>query len=242
MDTDNDGEISQSEAEAVLDLKVDSSGISDLTGIEAFINLFALSCEGNQLNSLSFDGVTNIALQDLYCEKNLLSELDVSNCPYLVILYCGTNYLSKLDLSNNSDFFTLAVAGKVLGISNMPSLYEVCLARSPEDNDIFMWHTDTTGSPNVYFTANCSSATSLALSEQNLMVIYPNPATHQLTLELPNTQPATLELYSASGKCVYSKEIVNTTEEIDVSGLSRGLYFLQIRQEHATHTEKIILQ
>ena len=124
----------------------------------------------------------------------------------------------------------------------MPSLAEVCVRFLPFPAAESLDRMDTTGSPNVYFTTDCSSATSIATDEENLVAIYPNPATNELTLELSNTRPTTLELYSASGKCVYRKEIQEVTAEIDVSGLSRGLYFLRIRQEHATHTEKIILQ
>ncbi len=72
--------------------------------------------------------------------------------------------------------------------------------------------------------------------------IFPNPATHLLTIELSDNHPATLELYSASGKCVYRNEIQEGMEEIDVSGLSRGLYFLRVQQELTIYTEKVVVR
>ena len=193
----------------------------------------------------------NLELIGLSCEDNQLNDLDVSTCQKLRKLYCGRNHLSQLDISDISNFFSEHTnpllcgmrTDAFLSISNMPTLHEVCVSELPVPVSSFDESlVDTSGSPNVYFTTDCSSATSLAFGDQNLVAIYPNPATRQLTLELLNTQPATLELYSAGGKCVYRNEIKEGTAEIDVSGLSRGLYFLRIRQEHATHTEKIILQ
>jgi len=44
VDTNNDGEISNAEAEAIKYLNVSDSDISNITGIEAFINLNTLDC------------------------------------------------------------------------------------------------------------------------------------------------------------------------------------------------------
>ena len=71
IDTDEDGKISQSEVEIVTTLNVSDKSISDLTGIENFVDLEYLECQNNQLTNL--DVSNNTTLKFLYCEYNQLS-------------------------------------------------------------------------------------------------------------------------------------------------------------------------
>jgi hypothetical protein len=97
VDTNEDGEISYAEAEAIHNLNVGEKFISDMTGIEAFVNLDTLFCNGNQLSSL--DVTNNSALTNLYCYENQLTSLDVSNITALTELHCGGNQLTSLNVS-----------------------------------------------------------------------------------------------------------------------------------------------
>ena len=60
--------------------------ISDLTGIEAFVNLTLLRCPFNQLTSLDLS--QNTKLTELHCWNNQLTSLNVSQNTSLVSLYC----------------------------------------------------------------------------------------------------------------------------------------------------------
>ena len=53
-DTNNDGEIQVSEAQAVYQLTLNYQGISSLEGIQSFSNLEWLSCNNNNLSTLFF--------------------------------------------------------------------------------------------------------------------------------------------------------------------------------------------
>ena len=146
MDINGDNIISIAEAEAVTNLDVSSADISNMMGIEAFVNLDALRCFENDLTSL--DVSNNTGLKELYCGDNQLTSLDVSNNTALTNLDCNGNQLTSLDVSNNTDL-------SLLGISNMPTLYEVCvwiLPFPPEG----LRHLHMDGSPNVTFTTDCS--------------------------------------------------------------------------------------
>ncbi len=100
VDANSDGAISYSEAELVSSLDVSSREISDMTGIEAFINLESLYCQSNQLTSLDVTKTTFLA--ELWCAKNLLTSLDVSNNIALYDLWCSSNLLTSLEVSNNT--------------------------------------------------------------------------------------------------------------------------------------------
>jgi Leucine-rich repeat (LRR) protein len=81
-------------------LDVNGRHISDLKGIEAFINLDTLLCASNQIKSL--DVSENTALKTLNCIWNQISNLDVSNIASLTYLCCHFNQLTFLNISDNS--------------------------------------------------------------------------------------------------------------------------------------------
>ncbi|MFN0081143.1 MAG: T9SS type A sorting domain-containing protein [Ferruginibacter sp.] len=101
VDTNNDGQIQISEAQAKTSLDVSNSIINDMTGIEAFVNLTELKCHNNQLTSLNVSN--NIALLDLHCYNNQLTSLNVSNNIALTTLDCHNNQLTSLNVLNNPD-------------------------------------------------------------------------------------------------------------------------------------------
>jgi len=82
-----------------------ATGIFDLTGIEAFTALDNLHCNNNQLTSL--DVSNNTALTYLDCSYNLLTSLDVSNNTALTHLYCSYNLLTSLDVNGATSLTTL---------------------------------------------------------------------------------------------------------------------------------------
>jgi hypothetical protein len=98
IDANNDGEIQQSEAAAVTLLDVSNSNIADLTGIEEFVNLRKLKCNGNQLTNLNID-LSNILVW-LDCQDNNITSLNITDKIYLQLLFCNNNQLSNLTLSN----------------------------------------------------------------------------------------------------------------------------------------------
>ena len=105
VDTDGDGLISMYEAESITSLWVHRREISDLTGIEAFINLDTFSCEQNSIKHLDLSNLH--ALIYIRCFENELISLDVSNGTDLKNLVCTFNELTQLDLSGNPNLVRL---------------------------------------------------------------------------------------------------------------------------------------
>lgn len=154
VDTGGDSLISFSEAEDVTNLRL-INGITDMTGIEAFVNLDSLYCNGQRLlgtpgNSVSrLDVSSNLSLKylecgynpmdtliignndnllELSCFANQLTELDVSGCLNLRILSCGGNPLLKLNLSTNTSL-------EILVLEEIFSAPEICVWSLPFPTD-----------------------------------------------------------------------------------------------------------
>ena len=74
VDTNGDGQISNKEAWEITFLDLVYHGISDLTGIELFVNLDTLICSYNKLTTLDVSNNTALILLD--CQYN-----DLTICP-----------------------------------------------------------------------------------------------------------------------------------------------------------------
>ena len=82
VDANGDRRISPEEAEAVTFLDISSRGISDMRGIEIFVNLEYLDCSENELSRL--DVSQNASLETLYCPDNQLKKLIVAGAESLL--------------------------------------------------------------------------------------------------------------------------------------------------------------
>ncbi len=88
----------------------------------------------------------------------------------------------------------------------------------------------------------------LGLTQQQLtnaeVKVYPNPAQNNVTIQakLQSAENVTLSLYNVTGVKVWSKELgsqQNIREQIDLSGLSNGLYQLQIATPSGVSSQKV---
>lgn len=112
VDINEDSLISDEEAVTITSLDVSGCGINDLTGIEAFVNLKALLCYSNNLDSLDLSN--NAALEGLVCHNNQLKMLDISSNIALTELVCWNNQLTSLDVSIHTDLVQLECGGNQL--------------------------------------------------------------------------------------------------------------------------------
>ncbi len=134
IDTNNDGEIQVSEAEAYTgaikfittkDTPEDKK-VVDLTGIEAFVNLRALSCSANSYWDEEkakevyvgiiekLDVSKNTKLEELNCAGNNLISLDISKNMALKKLYCYHNNIETIDVAKHSELVDLSVGQETL--------------------------------------------------------------------------------------------------------------------------------
>lgn len=161
VDKDGDGLISSEEAESSNSLRIPPSGISDLRGLEAFINLDSFSITLNPLQGIDLAANTsltylecsscglsslelsrNLQLEELICNRNQLSELDISFNQSLVKLTCKNNFLTSLDLSANTGLTKMVSCGNMLtrlDISMLQNLTILGVDNMPMLTEICVW-------------------------------------------------------------------------------------------------------
>jgi len=128
IDSDGDGLISETEAEATTSIHLGPGGIKDLTGIASFINLDTLEVLVNPITSPDLS--ENTSLKSLTLAGCGLSVLDISKNGELRHLDCSgntglDNFLISLDLSGNPLLETLICQGnelEALDVSHNPML------------------------------------------------------------------------------------------------------------------------
>lgn len=103
INTNSDSEISVAEAQVFSgELLINGLSISDLTGIEAFVNITRLDCYSNNLTAL--DVSNNLALTRLHCSDNQIETLDISANTLITDIQCHNNgVLYELNIANGNN-------------------------------------------------------------------------------------------------------------------------------------------
>ena len=112
FDSNDDGDISSEEAEAVTYMDCSNLEIESMAGLEYFVNLDTLLCTNNQLTALDLSN--NVALKFVDCSGNKLTGLDMGNNTLLTELNCMNNELATLEVGNNTALANLNCSGNQL--------------------------------------------------------------------------------------------------------------------------------
>ncbi len=140
MDYDDvvDTKIFKDIAEKITILDVSNKNISDLTGIEGFVNLETLTANKNNLTNVNIsdnvklkilnldenkianiDLTNNIQLEEIMLYNNDLSTINLSQNTLLKILDLDTNNLTSIDISNNLLLELLDIKTNPIAILNV---------------------------------------------------------------------------------------------------------------------------
>lgn len=196
INTNGDTEIQVSEANAFSgEINCQLMGITNLTGIEAFINLTSLNCSVNQIPSLNLSQSTK--LEKLICYGNWLTNIDVSQNPKLRELICYTNGISALDVSQNPDLTVLACylnGISSLDVSQNPALITLSVIRNQ------LTSLDVSQNPNlVNLYCDENQLTTLDLSQNPNLFNFQCKLNHLTSLNVKNGNNTNIINFQATG-------------------------------------------
>ncbi|WP_181248491.1 DUF7619 domain-containing protein [Flavobacterium magnum] len=177
IDANSDGNIQVSEAEAVYQLDLSNASLSNVQGLESFVNLRRLViyynnltgtldvsmlthlkvfyCDQNDITSLNVSGLTEMT--NLWCSGNLLTTLDVTSLSALIELRAHENNLTAVDLSGCPLLYEVNLGMNnmlTVDFSNNPALYYIYLDRNPNllsvdiSGHTALWEIDIEGKSN----------------------------------------------------------------------------------------------
>ncbi|MFN8339852.1 MAG: T9SS type A sorting domain-containing protein [Saprospiraceae bacterium] len=97
-DINNDGEIDESEALKVFNLKIFGFSITDINGLSYFKSLENLICTGTQISTIGVNELKNLKLLD--CSYNQIASLSIVNLPKLNYVNCFGNKIKTFETFN----------------------------------------------------------------------------------------------------------------------------------------------
>jgi Leucine-rich repeat (LRR) protein len=224
IDSNSDGEIQNTEAEAISFLQV-FAPIDNVTGIEAFININQIYFVGLNITSFSTAGLTN--LKNLTLANGQLSSIDVS----------GTPNIEMLDFTQNlmSDYGFIASLPnlKDIAIRNNSGIVTIDVSNNPNLRSL-----DTGNCPNlssINFGSLSNSLEYLIIESCQISSIDITPFINLKELNCANNQLTSLNLSNANNltSLNYSG---NMFSSLDFSGLN-NLETLNCSYSYITQTD-----
>ncbi|MGB1211334.1 MAG: T9SS type A sorting domain-containing protein, partial [Lacinutrix venerupis] len=107
-----------------------------------------------------------------------------------------------------------------------------------QTNVLGTW-TNTTRDRRTYPNCQTLNAEDVVFSS---LEVYPNPVQNQLIIEIEGNTAGVLTICDVNGRKIFTQNILNRINKVDVSTLKTGMYLLQITKDNKTSTKKIIKQ
>ncbi|MCB0540935.1 MAG: PKD domain-containing protein, partial [Bacteroidetes bacterium] len=149
---------------------------------------------------------------------------------------------------------TLSIAGTGVSLQNQDSVYWTFGdgQNSTQTNPVHTYA--QTGTYNVCLTAynTCGDTTYcqevsvvgtgiVQLSDGGTVKVYPNPAQSYINIELQNTvESLQVRIIDLQGKIYMKTKIKPSKEQLDLSNLSSGIYFIQLKDKQGEYSIKIL--
>lgn len=244
IDTDGlNGRITTANITAITVLDLSDSAISNLSGIENFTSLTYLDVSNNQLTTL--DVSKNLLLETLNASSNQLTTLDLSKNTKLTIVYVANNPLVSLNLrnGNNKNFILPTQTTKKSAVGFYTTFLGLTTLGCIQVDDAA--YSDANWS-NIKETTTTYSNTCKSLGIDDSVfakaTIYPNPTNGEvnilnITLEKAN-------VYNELGQLVktFILNSGDTNNTINLSGLSKGVYYIYLINQDAASAKKVIVE
>ena len=234
---------------ALINLQCEGNLLVDLD-LNSNIYLESISCASNQLVDLDLFLLEN--LNNINCSSNAIKTLDFANNNQLEILNCSINELKKIDISVNTNLRGLDCSSNGLRCLNVKNGNNInflffdassnkdlqCLEVDDELAAATNWSSNV--DPGVVFSTFCAnpcseSLTALLVTESEFS-IFPNPANDVINISIKHSLAFKAELLDCTGRLV----LTTSSNQIDVSDLAFGSYYLRLIIGNQIHVSKII--
>jgi len=78
------------------------------------------------------------------------------------------------------------------------------------------------------------------LKENSTFVVYPNPAKDKINIQTNSLQINTVTILNSVGQVVNKYSDVSVEDELDISNLAKGMYFISVANSEVTITKTFV--
>ena len=103
------------------------------------------------------------------------------------------------------------------------------------------WYT-ISGIPMLRMNFDPSSVSAVSDVKQSIFNVYPNPTNGVFNIVLDATSKYDVTVNNVLGQTVYTTSTNAMATTIDLSNFDKGVYTIELRNENATYTEKVIVE
>lgn len=197
--------------------------------------------EGDLIKStISVKRLTNATLSNLKLHVMYVEDTLFYNAPngesqhYDVFRKTATN-IQGVDLTiptNINDSVITLTQTNTNSAWNKNRIYTLAFVQNSTDKSILNVAKSTTSN---------SSSTGLKTLEEIGVNVYPNPAFDFINVELLNNEKTKVSIINILGEVVYQKE-TTTSEKIELTQFSRGIYFIRLENSKGNVAKKLIIK
>jgi transforming growth factor-beta-induced protein len=216
--------------ETVADIAIDSPDHTTL--VAAVVEARLLPALTDPFSKLTVFAPTDVAFTAALAAMNI-SAADLLASPDLgyILLYhvIGSEALSS-SLTN----------GPVTTLNGQDVIVDI--STSVMINDANVTNADITSSNGVVHIMDGVLLPNLTSIEENNnldVIVYPNPAVNVLNITLNSNELFDLTITDLNGKQILAERISNTSNMVDISNLSSGMYLMRIANSNVQSTTKI---
>jgi len=270
-----DGRILTADALAATgSLGLPNKGITDLTGLEAFLNIDGLNLSYNtglttanltanvNVTDVNFEGCTGLssltvtgltALENVNVYGTIITTIDLSTNPALLLFNAQNASLTSIDLSANSAVTNVNLRNNDLTSVDMRNGNNAnTVFRSDFNGSLTCIFVDDATEPNLgawiidggsTFVETEPACATLSLEKANTSVfsIFPNPAKGVVTISSNLEENTRLGVYDITGKLVLTNTISFGNNSINIASLSSGVYLMRVTTSTKTVTKKLVV-
>jgi hypothetical protein len=208
-----------------------------------------LSCAGNQLTVI--DLKNNIDIQRLEINDNQLSAIDVIPNTDLIRLEVYNNQINFLDVSANKNLERINCKENNLQNLNIKSGNNINLTffnaeNNPNltcievDNPAYSGANWTNIDTQTSFSENCNT---LSLEYNKLLdkfSIYPIPSEGMINIEI--SENTKYQLTNIKGQILKQGDLKFGRNNLNFKTLSKGIYFIKVKNKNTFKTRKVIIK
>lgn len=216
-----------------------------ITGIEDIYYAYGFGRVGsNRLFSISSSHISNFGTAYITACDPIIDTLD----PVNVIDTClGPNidyYVTNLEVDTLLNTVTVTW---VFQDSTITNKFMATYPFQSMGNNVISITLQCSKATNTYFKPINISTSTLSINEPgplSSITIYPNPAKENFYVNIgnPENEEFSLTIFNAIGAVVKNEKLKQNKQQINISGLSNGIYLVEVNSENIHMTEKLIIQ
>ncbi|MCK9481965.1 MAG: serine hydrolase [Bacteroidia bacterium] len=138
-------------------------------------------------------------------------------------------------------YAALGKNGQFINVVPSMNLTFIRMGNAPTSSAVPFTMNDTIWQKLIEIMCNKTAVTQVSVERNAVLQVYPNPAQHTFTIELPN-KSFSLEVFDITGRKIYAQDNISNRTEIDCSNFSRGIYKVQVTDSKNSYNQKLIIQ